>query len=86
MHFYLNRRHKAIDTCLGKITCDNLKFGKILRKIYTDGKSHLKCSIDLQQLIRLNEHMILNNHEEKVVSSFFAMVIILTIGYLHNYL
>lgn len=45
IYFYaIYRRHFAIDKCLQKITCDNIRFGKILRQIYTDGRSYLQCN------------------------------------------
>ncbi|CAL8145324.1 unnamed protein product [Orchesella dallaii] len=39
----LCKRHDAIANCIGRITCDNLTIGKLIKKMYTDGKSVLKC-------------------------------------------
>lgn len=37
-------RHGAIDKCLGKITCENIKYAKLLKQVYTDARPYLQCN------------------------------------------
>jgi len=37
-------RHEAIDKCMRKITCENVKYAKMQRELYTEGKPYLQCN------------------------------------------
>ncbi|ODM99998.1 hypothetical protein Ocin01_06686 [Orchesella cincta] len=37
-------RHAAIDKCIAKITCNNIKYAKLLKQVYSDARPYLQCN------------------------------------------